>query len=194
MRHPPTQRPLKSYPTTALQPPTNHHSPNSPSPKFTPSSFHPSPNSSLPPGRGEVRWGVGGRKQTTNAPPMPPPNLAANTPSPLSRLPHPQPSLLPSSALPSVIPTPHPSSLPPIRYPRAPFSVIPAQAGTTRQPPPNPHPHFPRILLPSPQQNIRITKGLPHVPPPHSDASRSAAPPSAASVLPSTPPARPEQP
>ena len=60
------------------------------------------PNSSLPPSRGEVRWGVGGHE------PSPPSRARPN------RSPH-SPSVIPAPL--SVIP--------------APLSVIPAQAGTT---------------------------------------------------------------
>ena len=80
----------------------HHHHPTSPF-----------PNSSLPPLRGEVRWGVGGHEPATTAVPAP---IAHSTVSTRS------------APLPSLLPLP---------------SVIPAQAGTTTttQLPPSPiHP------------------------------------------------------
>ncbi len=129
---------------------------------------HPFPNSSLPPGRGEVRWGVGGHE------PSPPsrarPDRSPHSPSAQSRVPQ---SPLRS---PSVIP--------------APPSVIPAQAGTHAPPrvshhahqPPSSHP-FPNSSLPPSRGEVRWGVGG-HEPPPPSRAPRSLTPPSAQSRAP----------
>ena len=107
-----------------------------------PSRF-PQENSSLPPSRGEVRWGVG---RTERAP------LAACTP--IARTTHPPsylrppPSLLRTPAFPTPPPPPpHPTSV--IPAPRsvipAPRSVIPAQAGTPRTAD-SPKPCYPDLI------------------------------------------------
>ena len=146
---------------------THHHHPTSPI-----------PNSSLPPSRGEVRWGV----ECCEPPPRP------YTPRSPTRAPLRHscaPTVIPAQAgthAPPAIPAPHsatptplPSSPRSSRHSRAPPvipapsprhscvlpTVIPAQAGTT------PHPHFPQILLHSHQN--RSAKPCP--------SPRKAAPP-----------------
>ena len=122
----PTPRPLRHSctPSVIPAPPSVIPAPSPsyprPHPSFLrrqepPANIHRSPNSSLPPGRGEVRWGVGvpSRPHWSCAPRSPTPRPVRHTRAP------------------SVIPAP-PSVIP------APPSVIPAQAGTPRQQPPLP--------------------------------------------------------
>ena len=134
---------LRPLPVIPAQAGTTHPTPNSsrPLPQSTPPfllpnssrplpPIHPAPfpNSSLPPSRGEVRWGVGGNDLAPPAAPRPdrphPPPLPILTPH-LRHLSTSPPPLL----------RPQPSSL-------RPPSVIPAQAGTTLSPNCRP-PHTP---------------------------------------------------
>ena len=141
-----------------------------PAPTPTPAPF---PNSSLPPSRGEARWGVGRCEQ---APPV--------APAPLPVAP----------ALPTVIPAP-PTVIP------APPTVIPAQAGTRaplpsplrpqpsflrRQEPPAPTPTpapFPNSSLPPSRGEVRWGVGRCEQAPPVAPAPLSRRP-RALSVIP----------
>ncbi len=92
-----------------------------PTPTTTPNPF---PNSSLPPGRGEVRWGVRGNARLPTAlayTPIAPPTVATHPPPSSPTLHHSRPL--------STVVTHPPPSPPTLRHSRAP-SVIPAQAGT----------------------------------------------------------------
>ncbi len=131
----------------------------------------PFPNSSLPPSRGEVRWGVGGPERappsvcTTLSPPHPLPHPAIPAPSlrhscaGRNHAAHPTTTPFPNSSLPpsrgevrwgvggperappSVCTTPSPPHPLPLPPFPRPPSVIPAQAGT--------HPRHSRAPLPS---------------------------------------------
>ena len=97
------------------------------------------PNSSLPPFRGEVRWGVGRREH--HQPLSPTPQFAPLLRPPLSPPPPLRPPPPPRTLSATPIPLPPSLCLPshqPTRSPPPP-SVIPAQAGTTRTAPPR-HP------------------------------------------------------
>ena len=74
--------PLLRHSCAGRNPHAPHHSANT----------HPFPNSSLPPGRGEVRWGVGRHEPRTNATPQSPTPRIPHTPS--SVIPAPSPSFL----------------------------------------------------------------------------------------------------
>ena len=136
-RHTPTPSP--SYPRAPLVIPApfpvipaqagTHALPTPPRPLF--------PNSSLPPSRGEVRWGVEGREPAPPTAPHPDhPRRTHAAPMPHQRSPSYPLSLRHSySSLPSFLP---------------PFSVIPAQAGTT-----HPAPLFPNSSLPPSRGEVR---------------------------------------
>ena len=95
------------------------------------------PNSSLPPGRGEVRWGVGGNER--------PPAVVSRPNRPLHTLCRPcRPTAIPAHP-PRHSRTPH-SVIP------APPPVIPAQAGTH---PPQHSPLFPNSSLPPKRGEVR---------------------------------------
>ena len=139
--------PTHASPTVIPAPPTvipaqagtpTHASPHTPP-------IPPFPNSSLPPSRGEARWGVGGTEHTTAPSPTttpPPPHLTPQPPQPVIPAP---PTVIPAQAGTTTPPTATPR--PPTATPRpptvtpapptatpAPPPVIPAQAGT---PPPS---------------------------------------------------------
>ena len=94
----------------------------------------PFPNSSLPPSRGEARWGVGRNEHTTAPSPTTTPSPSTPTPAPSSATPTPSSATpTPSSATPapsSATPAPPPATPAPPPVTPAPPSVIPAQAGT----------------------------------------------------------------
>ncbi len=100
----------------------------------TPHTHPPSPNSSLPPSRGEARWGVGGTEHTTAPSPTTTPSPSTPTPAPSSATPTPSSATpTPSSATPappSATPAPSSATPAPSSAIPAPPSVIPAQAGT----------------------------------------------------------------
>ena len=111
------------------------------SPHAHPHPTTPFPNSSLPPFRGEARWGVGGND--------PPPPTLSHTP----RTPPPR-SVIPAQAGTRATPSPSPSRhscAPPFRHscagrnPHTPRSVIPAPPSPSflrrQEPPRPPHPH-----------------------------------------------------
>ena len=117
-----TPAPEPVIPAQAGTHPTHASPPTPPTPT-------PFPNSSLPPSRGEARWGVGGNEHTT-AP-------APTTPAP--------PIVIPAQA--GTTPAPPATPAPPTVTP-APPTVIPAQAGTTPHTHPPPIPPFPNSSLP----------------------------------------------
>ena len=128
-RHPLSVIPAPHSSFLRRQEPTSPHLPS------------PFPNSSLPPSRGEVRWGVRGNARLPTAlayTPIAPPTI----PAPLPSFPRP----LRHTSAPPVIPAPLPSFLRP--------SVIPAQAGTHLAPPPLPSP-FPNSSLPPSRGEVR---------------------------------------
>ena len=142
-RSPPTPLSIIPRPYPSYHTPIRHTTPLSVILRSSPSFLRrqepptptpaPSPNSSLPPLRGEVRWGVGRRAHPLSLlhTPIAPPPLSV-----ISR------ALSVISRALSVIPHPYPSYHAPFRH-TAPLSVIPAQAGThpPQHPPPPPiHP------------------------------------------------------
>ena len=158
---PPSPRPLPSFlrrqePTAPLpsfprplpvipaQAGTRATSTVAPHPQFippTPHPPHPLPNSSLPPSRGEVRWGVGGREPPPAAEPPPAPSGAH------PRLRHPctpLPSFLrrqePTACLPSFLrPLRHSCAG---RNPRYLHRRPPSPIHPTNPSPTHPHPQF----------------------------------------------------
>ena len=134
----PSPHPSPVIPRAPLRHSCAGRNPHAPNPTFLASS----PNSSLPPFRGEVRWGVGSPErppaaERQPAPPSPPSNPPSPSPHPPPATPAPPPvipALPPATpAPPPVIPALPPATPAPPPVIPAPPTVIPAQAGTTRK-------------------------------------------------------------
>ncbi len=148
--HPPPSFPRPQPPFPRPQPPFPRPQPPFPRPQPSflrrqepPHTLTPSQNSSLPPSRGEVRWGVRGHDRP---PAIESPSSASNRHSctPNHHSCAPQPSFL----------HPQPSFL-------RPSTVIPAQAGTTQTPTPLPKIHLSPLRAATNQRDRHASQNRP---------------------------------
>ena len=144
-------RPVARPPIAHLAPPPSFLRRQEP-PTSTPTRF---PNSSLPPSRGEVRWGVGGHE--LSPPSRARPNRSPRSPSAQSRAPQ---SLTPLPLRHSCAPLPsflRPLSVipaPPLRHSCAGRNHAPPRASHHAHQPPSSHP-FPNSSLPPSRGEVR---------------------------------------